>query len=121
MACASIQYHIPSHQKSIKFSSHMFLGSLLVSQFLSKEDLMTYWSHIASEKLSICSHVGLPLMKSLMLEYPVTLSQHTRISDLMRWWIPSFNIWYVGCSASFDKSFGCKILNKLKMPPLMSL
>src|SRR5258708_4844786 len=110
MVCASIQYHIPSRQKSIEFSSCMFLGSLLVSQFLSKEDLTTYWSHIA-----------LPLTKSLMLEYPVTLSQHTRISNLMRWWIPLFNIRYVGCSASFDESFGRKILNKSKMPPLMSL
>src|SRR5260221_13279861 len=120
MVCASIQYHIPSRQKSIEFSSCMFLGSLLVSRFLSKEDLMTYWSHIALEKLSICSHVGLPLMKSLMLEYPVTLSQHTRISDSIGW-ILLFNIRYVGCSASFDESFGCKILNKSKMPPLMSL
>src|SRR5258708_2017044 len=120
MACASIQYHIPLCQKSIEFSSHMFLGSLLVSQFLLKEDLVTYWLHIALEKLSICSHIGLPLTKSLMLEYPVTLSQHTRISNSM-WWILSFNIQYVGCSASFDKSFGHKILNKLKMPPLMSL
>ena len=119
MACASIQYHIPSHWNSIGFSSNRSLWSLLANW--SKEDLTICWSHIASEKLSICSHVGLPLMKSLISEHPVILSQHTRISDSMRWWIPSFTIQYVGCSASFDKSFGCKTLNKSKTPPLMSL
>src|SRR5260370_35992580 len=97
---------------------HEILWSKLPSggRFIIRPISYLHQSHIAWDKLSICSHIGLSLMKSLMLENPVAFPQHTRISDLMRWCILSFNIWYVGCSASFDESFVCKILNKSNIP-----